>query len=204
MAYNKFTLKELKTDLNLGVSNQHWLPALIPDFAKDEFLLRQLDEAQTEALSSEKARSEFIIAPVLKALRRHNQNRFSFYSGYRFDVDKKLKLNGFCDFILSLVPDSPLIEAPVFCVIEAKKEDIDNMALAQCGAEMYAAKLFNENEGHPKKVIYGCVTTAFLWCFLKLENKRLLIDPVYIPLTFTEPEKVLAVLQWVVDDCLKQ
>ncbi len=204
MSYNKFTLKDLKNDLQLNVSNKHWLSSTLPEIERDNFLLRLLNEAQTEALSSEKARSEFIIAPVLKALRRHNHNRFSFYSGYKFDVDKKLKLNGFCDFILSLVPDSPLIEAPVFCVIEAKKEDIDNRALAQCGAEMYAARLFNENEGHPKKVIYGCVTTAFLWCFLKLENQQLLIDPVYVPLTFNEPEKVLAALQWIVDDCLKQ
>lgn len=204
MAYNKFTLKDLKTDFQLSVSNQHWLSSALPEIERDEFLLRLLNEAQTEALSTEKARSEFIIAPVLKALRRHNHNRFSFYSGYQFDVDRKLKLTGFCDFILSLVPDSPLIEAPVFCVIEAKKEDIDNRALAQCGAEMYAARLFNENEGHPKKVIYGCVTTAFLWCFLKLENSQLLIDPVYVPLTFDEPERVLAVLQWIVDDCLKQ
>lgn len=203
MAYNKFTLKGLKTQFNLQIITQSWLPTTKAIFSKDPFLLQILDEAKIEALSSEKARSEFIISPVLKALRRRNHNCFSFYSGYQFDVDKSLKLNGFCDFILSLVPNSPLIEAPVFCVIEAKKEEIDNKALAQCGAEMIAAKLLNEQEGKPRKVIYGCVTTAFLWCFLKLEEDVLLIDPAYEPLTFSNPENVLAVLQWIVDECLK-
>lgn len=199
MAYNKFTLQDLKEKLNLEITNFSWLPDSIPEVLPDALLLQLLNEAKTEALSSEKARSEFIISPVLKAFRRLNHNRFSFYSGYQFNVDNKLHLNGYCDFILSLVPNSPLIEAPIFCVIEAKKEDIDNKALAQCGAEMAAIQLFNQQHGKPRKVIYGCVTTAFLWCFLKLENQTLSIDTNYIPLTFAKPDAVLAALQWILN-----
>jgi hypothetical protein len=46
-------------------------------------------------------------------------------------------------------------------------------------------------------------TNVFLWCFLKLENQKLYIDPNYIPLTFTEPHRVLGVLQWILDESLK-
>lgn len=200
MAYNKFTLQDLKEKLNLEITNFSWLPESLPEILPDALLLQLLNEAKTEALSSEKARSEFIISPVLKAFRRLNNNRFSFYSGYPFNVDTKLHLNGYCDFILSLVPNSPLIEAPVFCVIEAKKEDIDNKALAQCGAEMVAMQLFNQQQGKPNKVVYGCVTTAFLWCFLKLEQQTLYIDTNYIPLTLSKPDGVLSALQWVLNE----
>lgn len=196
MSYNKFTLKNLKEKLNLKIINFSWLPDSFANVPTDALLLQLLSEAKIEALNSEKARSEFIICPVLKAFRRQNNNCFSFYSGYQFNVDTKLHLNGYCDFILSLVPNSPLIEAPVFCVIEAKKEDIDNRAIAQCGAEMFAIQLFNQQNNLALKVVYGCVTTAFLWCFLKLEQQTLYIDTNYIPLTFTKPDAVLSVLQW--------
>jgi hypothetical protein len=196
MAYNKFTLKDLKEKLNLKIINFSWLPDSFVEGPVDALLLQLLNEAKTESLNSEKARSEFIISPVLKAFRRYNKNCFSFYSGYQFNVDTKLHLNGYCDFIFSLVSNSPLIEAPVFCVVEAKKEDIDNKAIAQCGAEMVAIQLFNQQNNKICKVVYGCVTTAFLWCFLKLEKQTLYIDTNYIPLTFSQPHTVLAALQW--------
>lgn len=45
---------------------------------------------------------------------------------------------------------------------------------------------------------------AFLWCFLKLEGKILYIDPNYVPLTFTKPHEVLAVLQWILDAAMSE
>jgi hypothetical protein len=69
---------------------------------------------------------------------------------------------------------------------------------------MYAAQIFNERKGKAQKAIYGCVTNAFSWCFLKLEEKNLYIDPNYVPLTFTEPHRVLAVLQWILDESIRR
>jgi hypothetical protein len=168
-----------------------------------EGLLSYLADAEQEPLQTEKAKSEYVIAPILKELRRNNPNRFSSFSGYELSVDKALGLTGFCDFVLSATPHKAAITAPIFCLVEAKKDDIEK-GTAQCGAEMYAAKLYNEQEGKSRTIIYGCVTTAFSWCFLKLENNILYIDPNYIPLTFTEPYRVLAALQWVVDESLKE
>lgn len=68
---------------------------------------------------------------------------------------------------------------------------------------MYAAKLLNEREGNPRNVIFGCATNALSWCFLKLEDKNLYIDPNYVPLTFTKPHEVVSTLQWILDECLK-
>jgi hypothetical protein len=64
------------------------------------------------------------------------------------------------------------------------------------------ANSYNEKQGNNQHVIYGCVTNAFTWCFLKLEKNSILMDSSHIPLTLTEPHKVLAILQWILDDCL--
>lgn len=203
MAYNKFKTETLTEKLGIELELKAIIPQPLPEFKPTDLVLTILQEATNEALGTEKAKSEFIINPVLKELHRQNPNTFSYFSGYKFDVDVKLQLNGYCDFILSAFPNSPIIKTPVFCLVEAKKADIEE-SFGQCGAEMYAAKLFNERHNNPQKVIYGCVTNAFSWAFLKLENNTLFIDPNYIPLTFTEPHKVLAALQWGLDECLKK
>jgi hypothetical protein len=202
MAYNKFkTLEQLQKDFGINDSIQQWLPLPLSPFQTSQNLLLQLQEVIEEPLFSEKARSEYIIAPVLKELKRQNPNKISTFSGYEFEVDKSQGLTGYCDFILTTVPQKSRIVSPVFCLVEAKRDNIEK-GYGQCGAEMYAAQIFNEREGTLHKIIYGCVTTGFSWCFLKLEGKNLFIDPNLIPLTFQNPHEVLAVLQWILDKSL--
>jgi hypothetical protein len=86
-------------------------------------------------------------------------------------------------------------------LVEAKKDSIDD-GFGQCASEMYAAQLFNERQQRPQKRIFGCVTNAFTWAFLVLEGKNLYIDSNFVPLTFDEPHRVLAVLQWILDSAL--
>ncbi len=197
MSYSRFKIETLEEKLNLNLKWQPFIQQQLPKFQPSDLILILLKEAMDEALATEKAKSEFIINPIFKELKRHNNNLFSYFSGYKFDVDAKLGLNGYCDFILSASVNTHIIKQPLFCLVEAKKTDLDE-GFGQCGAEMVAGKLFNEQHNHPQKIIYGCVTNAFLWAFLKLEDNNLTIDPNYIPLTFTEPHKVLAVLQWII------
>jgi hypothetical protein len=204
MAYTHFKkLEQLRKAFGIEEVQRTWLPVSFKPVPVSDLLLLNLRDAQQESLRSEKAKSEYVIAPIIKELRRNNPDRFSSFSGFELSVDKALGLTGFCDYVLSAIPFKAEITAPIFCLVEAKKDDVEK-GTAQCGAEMYAAKLYNDMEGKPKKVIYGCVTTAFSWCFLKLEDHILYIDPNYIPLTFANPHPVLAVLQWVLDEGLKQ
>src|SRR5207244_11277878 len=53
---------------------------------------------------TEKARSEFIIAPVLLELRHSFGGSFGLFSGIEFNVDSARGLNGYCDFILTRLP----------------------------------------------------------------------------------------------------
>lgn len=203
MSYNKFKkIAQLRDNFGLVDQLITWLPTTVSHKEPSIFLMQSLADAEGEALATEKAKSELIVSPVLRELRRNNLNRFSYFSGYQFDVDAQKKLTGFCDFIFSSLPNRVDIDAPIFCLVEAKKGEIEG-GFGQCGAEMYAAQLFNQQKGVPQKVIYGCVTNAFSWAFLKLEGKNLSIDPNYVPLTFTEPQRVLAVLQWILDSCLR-
>jgi hypothetical protein len=201
MAYNKFKkLEQLRKELGIKDLVRAWLPKKNPTVSISDKLLDALADAEKEPLGTEKAKSEYIIVPVLKELRRNNPGRFNTFSGYEFNVDSKQGPAGYCDFIFSAEAERAEITAPIFCLVEAKNDNVEK-GIAQCGAEMYAAYLYNEIEGSPRDIIYGCVTTAFSWAFLKLEHQTLYIDPNYAPLTFTQPDKVLATLQWILDDC---
>jgi hypothetical protein len=202
MAYNKFKIEDLQSKLHLPVEKQDWLNKNLSSFIDDALLMRLLIGSKKMYLGSEKARSELIITPILQALHRQNEDKFSIFSGYEFNIDKAQGLNGFCDFILSSPSNGFIVEAPVFFIVETKKTDIDDNAIAQCGAEMYAAKIFNERKGRSQKAIYGCVTSAYSWGFLKLEDNVLSIDPNYASLTFDNPYPVLSAIQWILDKSL--
>ncbi|MDZ7936717.1 MAG: hypothetical protein U5M51_17495 [Emticicia sp.] len=199
MSYSKFKMEHLQNKLHLKIRRESWLNLSPVPFDKDTNLEFQLKQAVNMYLGSEKARSEFMIAPVLQAFQRKNADKLSVFSGYELNVDKKLDLNGYCDFIISTNPDSFFLQSPIFCVVEAKKMEPEINDLAQCGAEMYAAKLFHEKEGKPQDVVYGCATSGYSWVFLKLEADTLYIDSNQVPLTFNNPYDVLATLQWVLE-----
>jgi hypothetical protein len=126
-------------------------------------------------LKNEKAKSEFIVAPILAEVWEINNN-FKPLSGLTFNVDSSKGLKGIADFLISSNPDAQGLDAPIMCVFEAKNDAIEDW-YGQCGAEMYAARIFNERKGNDIKIIYGAVTNGFTWQFLKLEGQTLFIDP---------------------------
>lgn len=202
MAYNKFKIEHLQRKLLIPVKKDYWVEKQLAPFENDAILTYVLEEAAKTYLGSEKARSEFIVTPVLQALYRKNKDKFAIFSGYEFNIDKSKELTGFCDFILSSPANGFIVEAPIFFVVKTKKTDIDDNAVAQCGAELYAAQIFNERREKSQKAVYGCVTSAYSWAFLKLENNTLTIDPNYANLSFDKPYTVLATLQWILDKSL--
>ncbi len=194
MPYSEFlTLKQVENKFGLESQITHLLEKPIPKATPSQFLQNDLEEAKDFPLSSEKAKSEAIIAPILREARRHKKS-FSFFSGYTFDVDNSQSLNGICDFLLTLRTDKTDISAPVFCMVEAKNRTIEE-GLGQCAAEMYAAYLFNQQEGENISTIYGCVTTANEWRFLKYEDKVIYIDRDLYYLN--QVEEILGIMLWI-------
>ncbi len=142
-SYSQFSYDNLDA-LNITVQLRE-IFVNIPSVEPSDFLAQTLEINLKQALTTEKAKSEFIIAPILYEIARKNVNKVSFFSGYNFDVDKALGLKGFCDFMFTKYPRITVIKEPVFCIVEAKNDNVER-EVPQCIAEMYAAKLFNEQK----------------------------------------------------------
>lgn len=175
MAYKDFTLDTLQQTFGLSAALPVPLFADVPPCEPPAWLAGSLHRGTSLALVSEKARSEFIVAPVLLACRELLQDACAIYSGVRLDADSERGLAGECDFLLARTPPTPNLMAPVAVLLEAKKNDIDD-GLGQCAAQMLGAQLFNNQRNQVLPCMYGCVTTGEVWQFLRLQASNLHID----------------------------
>ena len=177
MAYNEFTLQQLIKQFGITIDTTVDLYSHLSEVPLSPTFLERLDDESSLALeiSTEKARSEFIIAPILSETRRMSGHRFGLLSGVEFTVDASAGLTGFCDYILTHSRQQLFVESPVLMLVEAKNEDMKR-GYGQCIAEMVAAQRFNEQEGKPLAKIYGAVTIGNIWKFIELENKTARID----------------------------
>jgi hypothetical protein len=180
----KYGLIEIKQDIFLKVV------AVEPSV----WLAESLSVANDLPLNSEKAKSEFIVAPILAEVWKKSNKSFTIFSGVTLDVS--LDLKGECDFILTQSPQSSEIEAPIFTLIEAKDDNI-RLGIGQCVLQMYAAQKFNEIKKKNIPVIYGCVTTGEDWQFLKLEGNIITFDSKRYYLN--EVNVILGVFKTIVD-----
>lgn len=177
MAYSDFTLRSVKIQFGLTIEETTDLFSNVPEIVPRPEFVARLKEISPLALTigSEKARSEFLIAPVVSEMWFLTNRRTALFSGVDFDFDIAGGLSGYCDYIVARSPEQLYIEAPVVMLVEAKKEDMKK-GYGQCIAEMIAAMRFNEREGQSVGKIYGAVTTGDRWKFLELEGLTARID----------------------------
>ena len=177
MAYTEFSLERVVQEFSLQVEIKSLFDKIQAQ-PLPELLTMSLEAGISLALrgGSEKARSEFIVAPVLLALRQISHERITIYSGATLNADASRGLNGECDFIVAEGIALPaLLSPPILTLVEAKKQDIE-LGLGQCIAQMLGAMQFNQTANKAKPCIYGCVTSAEVWQFLKLEGTQLTIE----------------------------
>ena len=120
-----------------------------------------------DVYSSEGARTEMIIAPILREIYKKFADTLAFW------VQKPLS----ADPLLSGVPDymfgskSPLgkkvLGTPLVLIVEAKKNDFEQ-GWGQCLAELVAAQTLNNATAKP---VYGIVSDGNLWQFGELTEK---------------------------------
>jgi hypothetical protein len=175
MAYTDFTLDGVESELGVNLRSGNIFPPL-PEVIPPPWLEAHLARGMELALVSEKARSEFIVAPILLAVRELSGGRVAILSGPRLDVDPARRLQGECDFLLAHSDPLPRLRAPLLAIVEAKRNDIE-AGLGQCAAQMVAAQLFNQRAEQRQRPVYGCVTTGEDWQFLRLDGSELRIDP---------------------------
>jgi hypothetical protein len=177
MPYSQYkSLRELKKQFSLIETGERLFPGT-PDVQPSEWLTQTIDFAQKSGVAffSEKSRSEALVFPILFEIMRRNDQQFSLYSGATLDVDKEKGLNGECDFVLSKSRQSIEVGPPVFCLVEAKDNDIE-MGIPQCVAQLLGAQIFNQQDEVDLPFLYGGVTTGTEWLFLKMEDKNITLD----------------------------
>lgn len=195
MPYSDFTLEKIQE--RFGIDNRlQTLFGEVTPVAASERLIADLEETHEILLRSEKAKSEWIVVPVLKEVKRRNKPFLTIHSGENLEADVSAGLNGECDFILAKDTRSYSINFPVVQVVEAKKQDFD-IGIPQCAAQLIGADLFNKKRHVILDKIYGCVTTGVNWQFLVYEAGTIYIDPKLYALT--DVDQILGVFQYIVD-----
>lgn len=201
-SYSKFNYDDLKALGLRTVLVDLFATEIIKPVPSSSRLQQELEEGQEFSLATEKARSEFIIAPVLRELHRNNKDVFSIYSGFQFNVDIEKGLQGFCDFLLAKPPLNIVPDSPIIAVVEAKLNDVITAAVPQCAAEMYATWLWNEKYQQPQQTVYGIITTGKFWVFLRLAD-GMTIEVDTNEYAMAQIENVLGVLQHIINQFKK-
>lgn len=177
MSYSDFkSLNLTLSTFGLHLHNQADLFADTQPVHPSSFLQETLKRRQRLAqnIGTEKAKSEFIIAPILSEIYDAFGGEVSLFSGNTLSVDPLSGLNGECDFILSASPNQLEISVPVVTIVEAKDDDIKS-GLGQCAAQMVGAHRFNHQQ-QMTLPIYGAVSTGTIWKFMRLTGSKIEID----------------------------
>ena len=197
MAFRDFTFPQVQQQLGVRVEDVDLFADAPPFAVREEFAAFLRDgTALALANSTEKAKSEFIIAPVLLELRRSLGSSFALFSGVEWDFDSSLGLNGYCDFILGRGPSQHILQAPYIAIVEAKN-DLIRTGLGQCIAAMVAARMSHERSGLPAVTIHGAVSTGAAWKFLRLRGDVVAMD---VPEYFIDNlPKIMGILKRIVE-----
>lgn len=177
MAFSGFDLRSVVTGFGLETDRDTDLFADVPSPELSDFIRHWLDELTPIAtgVNTEKARSAFLITPLLVEARRRANRPSTIFPGINLDVDRERGLVGFCDFVISRTAEYYYLRRPSVAVVEAKREDLV-AGLGPCAASMVAMRLFNEQDHTPVPAVYGAVTSGTNWRFLRLAGNRLNID----------------------------
>jgi hypothetical protein len=174
MAYGDFKAQEIVKKFGIKFRAANLFSKVVP-IAPSGWLTESLARGQNLGFGSEKSRSERLVTPILLEMSERHRHTFAIYSGMRLDVDESLGLNGECDFIFSFSRIQDFVTAPVFCITEAKKQDLEQ-GTVQCAAQLIGAQKFNQIENNQIETLFGAVTTGIEWRFLQLEDREIIVD----------------------------
>ena len=196
MGYSNYKkIKQVKTKFNCHFSSKNLFEAYdIQPISVSEWLRVSLERAYNTPPTNEKSKSERLVSPVLLEVLESYKTVISFFSGEEVNIRPEDDLAGPCDFFFTLTPPTPLFEAPIVSIVEAKDEDLE-WGIAQCTAQIYAANLLNLQEEKDLPILYGCATTGTEWHFFRFENNTFYIDK----RPMTDLPQVLGIWHWILN-----
>jgi hypothetical protein len=126
----------------------------------EEFYFNQRN---MDIFSSESARCEIIIFPILREIYKNYYAKTSLWIQKSITVNEHL--SGTPDYMISKKSElgKTMLEFPLLIIAEAKRNDFEQ-GWAQCVAELIAAQSLN----HSSRPLYGIVTDGKLWEFGRL------------------------------------
>ena len=176
MPFRDFTFPAVTARLGLSSRRGNLFAGVGPASIAPDFGERIGEGAKLAvAINTEKARSEFVVAPVLQELHRRHSGAFALFSGVPLDVDPVRGLNGVCDFLLARSPYPFAPEAPLLALVEAKNDNPWN-GMGQCVATMVAVWEFNQAADERVPAVFGAATSGTLWHFAELVGTDPTID----------------------------
>ena len=173
MTYRDFNFNDVAVRLGLTLDGGELFAEVVPA-APPAWLPAMIGSTPPDLLVTEKSRSEFLVAPILRALQQ-TRREIRVFSGLTLSIDAAKGLAGECDFILARSEPISILKAPVMSVVEAKRGVLDD-GMGQCIAQMRGLQIFNSRAGHSRP-IWGAVTTGREWQFLRLDADAVTIDP---------------------------
>jgi len=181
------TFDDLLALLGVIVTSTYGTYAASPPVTPSAWLIETLQGGRLKATRSntEKARSEWLITPVLTEL-EDSLPGIAVFSGRPL---RSADLSGVPDFLIASAHGGKAIEHPILTVVEAKRDDFEYGA-AQCVAAMCAAQSVNADDAP----IGGAITNGTSWQFLDLiaATNAMLDEQIY---TLEDMPTILGVLR---------
>jgi hypothetical protein len=148
--------------------------------------------------SSEAARCEMLIAPMLFDAWQQHASTLKLWSHAPLEVDAALM--GTPDYVIAQQSKFgvAVMGTPIMVAVEAKQDNFI-AGWGQCAAEMLAAQKLNEDES---VTVFGIVTNGESWEFAKLEDKRLTQQPT--ALGIDNLSTLFGALSYIMEECAKQ
>ena len=175
MAYRDFKIETLEQKFGIReMGIQLFETKKVKRVEPSEKLKMDLEDANIITLSTEKAVSERLVAPILAEIGKRN-DFIQIFSGEIIVGDKKQGLNGEIDFIFSRIPWTLKPKNPLLCVTESKLGLVDK-GVDQAAAQMLGVRYFNQKHDYKDIAVHGVVTDGKSWRFLKLDGNNLFVD----------------------------
>lgn len=127
--------------------------------------------------NSEQARSAFVISNIIFEFYKHYDCSFAVYTEQKLN---ECGLRGYLDYTLARCPQTSRGEDEYKVVIEVKRAGTEyrsfRRSYGQCMAQMIAMQCFNTKNESKNSNIYGVLTNAEEWCFMKLTDDEFQVD----------------------------
>ncbi|MFZ9737232.1 MAG: hypothetical protein ACO3EZ_04400 [Prochlorotrichaceae cyanobacterium] len=162
MSFSQFkTIADVQKIYNIKYQEASFIKAIDIEVPLGLIEDLQFNQEYIDVFSSEAARSELIISPLLRSVYKNHRQNYSFWIQKSIEFDQDLC--GTPDYMFSKrsALGKTVLETPIVIIVEAKKNDFEH-GWGQCLAELVASQKLNDD---PDKSIYGVVTDGNLWQF---------------------------------------